>query len=154
MLLALTLPVVLVHGRHFYVRAWAAAKHGAADMNTLIALGTGAALLFSVATTVAAGWFERQGVTPAVYYEAVIGIIALDRDRPVLEERAKGRASAALDRLLALRPQTVRVVRQGGDVEVPIGELTTGDEFRVRPGESIAADGVILDGQGTSTNRC
>ena len=149
LLLALTLPVVLVHGRHFYVRAWAAARHGAADMNTLIALGTGAALLFSIATTVAAGWFERQGVTPAVYYEAVIGIIALIVTGQWLEERAKGRASAALDRLLALRPQTVRVVRQGGDVELPIGELTTGDEFRVRPGESIAADGVILDGQGT-----
>ena len=66
-----------------------------------------------------------------------------------LEERAKGRASAALDRLLALRPQTVRVIRQGGDIEVPIAELAPGDEFRVRPGESIAADGVILDGQGT-----
>ena len=148
-LFVLTLPVVLVHGRHFYVRAWAAAKHGAADMNTLIALGTGAALLFSIATTVAPGWFERQGVTPAVYYEAVIGIIALIVTGQWLEERAKGRASAALDRLLALRPQTVRVVRPGGDVEVPIAELNMGDEFRVRPGESIAADGLILDGQGT-----
>ena len=148
-LLALTLPVVLVHGRHFYVRAWSAAKHGAADMNTLIALGTGAALLFSIATTVAAPWFERQGVAPAVYYEAVIGIIALIVTGQWLEERAKGRASAALDRLLALRPQTVRLVRPGGDVEVPIAQLAAGDEFRVRPGESIAADGVIVDGQGT-----
>ena len=146
-LLALTLPVVLVHGRHFYVRAWAAAKHRAADMNTLIALGTGAALLFSIATTVAGPWFERQGVAPAVYYEAVIGIIALIVTGQWLEERAKGRASAALDRLLALRPQDVRVVRPGGDIEVPISQLATGDEFRVRPGESIAADGVIVEGQ-------
>ncbi len=148
-LLALTLPVVLIHGRHFYVRAWAAARHRAADMNTLIALGTGAALLFSIATTVASPWFERQGIAPAVYYEAVIGIIALIVTGQWLEERAKGRASAALDRLLALRPQTVRLVRAGGDVEVPIAELAEGDEFRVRPGESIAADGVIVDGQGT-----
>ena len=147
-LLALTLPVVLVQGRHFYVRAWSAAKHGAADMNTLIALGTGAALVFSIATTVAAPWFERQGVAPAVYYEAVIGIIALIVTGQWLEERAKGRASAALDRLLALRPQTVRLVRPGGDVEIPIAQLSAGDEFRVRPGESIAADGVIVDGQG------
>ena len=73
-------------------------------MNTLIALGTGAALLFSIATTIAAPWFERQGVAPAVYYEAVIGIIALIVTGQWLEERAKGRASAALDRLLALRP--------------------------------------------------
>ena len=147
-LLALTLPVVLVHGRHFYVRAWSAAKHGAADMNTLIALGTGAALLFSIATTIAAPWFERQDVAPAVYYEAVIGIIALIVTGQWLEERAKGRASAALDRLLALRPHAVRLVRAGGDVEVPIAQLAAGDEFRVRPGESIAADGVIVDGQG------
>ena len=148
-LLALTLPVVLVHGRHFFVRAWAAAKHRAADMNTLIALGTGAALLFIIATTVSASWFERQGVAPVVYYEAVIGIIALIVTGQWLEERAKGRASAALDRLLALRPQTVRVIRAGGDVEVPIAQLTAGTEFRVRPGESIAADGIIVDGQGT-----
>ena len=148
-LLALTLPVVLIHGRHFYVRAWAAAKHRAADMNTLIALGTGAALLFSIATTVAAPWFERHGIAPVVYYEAVIGIIALIVTGQWLEERAKGRASAALDRLLALRPQTVRLVRPGGDVEVPIAQLAIGDEFRVRPGESIAADGVIVDGQGS-----
>jgi Cu+-exporting ATPase len=148
-LLALTLPVVLIHGRHFYVRAWAAARHGSADMNTLIALGTGAALLFSIATTVAAPWFAQRGVAPAVYYEAVIGIIALIVTGQWLEERAKGRATAALDRLLALRPQAVRLVRPGGDVEVPIAQLAPGDEFRVRPGESVAADGVIVDGQGT-----
>ena len=148
-LLGLTLPVVLIHGRHFYVRAWAAAKHRAADMNTLIALGTGAALLFSIATTVAAPWFEGHGIAPVVYYEAVIGIIALIVTGQWLEERAKGRASAALDRLLSLRPQTVRVVRTGGDEELPISSLMTGDEFRVRPGESIAADGTIVDGQGS-----
>jgi len=148
-LLGLTLPVVLVHGRHFYVRAWSAAKHGAADMNTLIALGTGAALLFSIATTVAAPWFQQRGVSPAVYYEAVIGIIALIATGQWLEERAKGRASEALDRLMALRPQTVRVIRPDGEVEVPIGELASGDEFRVRPGESIAADGIVVDGRGT-----
>jgi Cu+-exporting ATPase len=147
-LLGLTIPVVLVHGRHFYVRAWAAARHGAADMNTLIALGTGTALLFSIATTVAASWFEQRGVAAAVYYESVIGIIALIVTGQWLEERAKGRASAALDRLMALRPQTVRVVRPTGDVEMPIAQLATGDEFRVRPGESIAADGIIIDGQG------
>ncbi len=91
-LLALTLPVVLLSGRHFYVRAWSAARHGAADMNTLIALGTGAALFFSIATTVFAGWFLDHGVVPAVYYEAVAGIIALIVLGQWLEERAKGRA--------------------------------------------------------------
>lgn len=148
-LLALSLFVVLRYGRHFYVRAWSAAKHGAADMNTLIALGTGAALLFSIATTVAAPWFAARGVAPAVYYEAVIGIIALIVTGQWLEERAKGRASDALNRLLALRPQVVRVIRSNGEAEIPIAELVTGDEFRVRPGESIAADGVILEGRST-----
>lgn len=148
-LLALSLFVVLRYGRHFYVRAWSAAKHGAADMNTLIALGTGAALLFSIATTVAAPWFAARGVAPAVYYEAVIGIIALIVTGQWLEERAKGRASDALNRLLALRPQAVRVIRSNGEAEIPIAELVTGDEFRVRPGESIAADGVILEGRST-----
>lgn len=121
-LLALSLFVVLRYGRHFYVRAWSAAKHGAADMNTLIALGTGAALLFSIATTVAAPWFAARGVAPAVYYEAVIGIIALIVTGQWLEERAKGRASDALNRLLALRPQAVRVIRSNGEAEIPIAE--------------------------------
>ena len=148
-LLALTLFVTLRYGRHFYVRAWSAAKHGGADMNTLIALGTGAALLFSIATTVAAPWFQARGVAPAVYYEAVIGIIALIVAGQYLEERAKGRASDALNRLLALRPQVVRVIRPNGEAEIAIAELQAGDEFRVRPGESIAADGLILEGRST-----
>jgi Cu+-exporting ATPase len=84
-----------------------------------------------------------------VYYETVIGIIALIVLGQWFEERAKGRASAALDRLLALRPTTVRLVRAGGDVEIPLASLEAGDEFRVRPGESVAADGVVVDGSGT-----
>ncbi len=147
-LLAITLPVVLVSGRHFFVRAWSAAKHGGADMNTLIALGTGAAMLFSVATTVAAPWFERQGVAPAVYYEAVVGIIALIVLGQYFEDRAKGRASEALERLLELRPGTVRVIRAGEDITLPIEQLRPGDIYRVRPGEAIAADGVITEGRG------
>ncbi len=146
-LLLLTLPVVFWSGRHFYVRAWGALKHRGADMNTLIALGTGAAMLFSVAMTLAAPWFQARGVTPAVYFEAVSGIISLVLLGQLFDERARGRASAALDRLLALRPRTVRVIRGSDEPEVPITDLRLGDEFRVRPGESIAADGVVLDGQ-------
>lgn len=148
-LLVITLPVVLWSGRHFYVRAWGALKHGGADMNSLIALGTGAAMLFSVAMTLAASWFAARGVTPAVYYEAVSGIISLVLLGQLFDERAKGSASAALERLLALRPRTVRVIRGNDEPEISIGELRVGDEFRVRPGESIAADGVVLEGQST-----
>jgi Cu+-exporting ATPase len=148
-LLVITLPVVLWSGRHFYVRAWGALKHGGADMNSLIALGTGAAMLFSVAMTLGASWFAARGVTPAVYYEAVSGIISLVLLGQLFDERAKGSASAALERLLALRPRTVRVIRDGDEPEILISALRLGDEFRVRPGESIAADGVVLDGQST-----
>ena len=148
-LLVITLPVVFWSGRHFYVRAWGALKHGGADMNSLIALGTGAAMLFSVAMTIGTPWFQARGVTPAVYYEAVSGIISLVLLGQLFDERAKGSASAALERLLALRPRTVRVIRGNDEPEIPIGTLQLGDEFRVRPGESIAADGRVLEGQST-----
>jgi Cu+-exporting ATPase len=148
-LLFLTLPVVLWAGRHYYVRAWSSFRHGGADMNTLIAIGTGAAFLFSLAMTVAAPWFAAHGVPPVVYYEAVSGIISLVLLGAWLEERAKGRASEALDKLLALRPRTVRVIRGGQELTIASEQLVRGDEFRVRPGESIAADGVVLEGQST-----
>ncbi|MFL5507788.1 MAG: heavy metal translocating P-type ATPase [Gemmatimonadales bacterium] len=148
-LLLLTIPVVFWAGRHFYVRAWSAVRHGGADMNVLIALGTGAAFLFSVATTFFADWFIGHGLEPAVYYEAVSGIIAFILLGNFLEERAKGRASDALKRLMRLRPATVRVLRGGAELDIPVEELRPGDEFRVRPGESIAADGVVVDGRST-----
>jgi Cu+-exporting ATPase len=148
-LLVLTVPVVLWAGRHFYVRAWSAIRHGGADMNVLIALGTGTAFGFSVATTLFAGWFMRHGLEPAIYYEAVSGIIALILVGNFLEERAKGRASDALGRLMRLRPATVRVLRGTAELDIPVEQLRPGDEFRVRPGESIAADGVVMEGRST-----
>ena len=92
-LLGLTLPSVLWAGRHFYTRAWQAARHGGATMNTLIAVGTGAAFLFSLAMTIAGGWFAGHGVEPVVYYEAVNGIIALILLGNYLEARARRRTS-------------------------------------------------------------
>jgi P-type Cu+ transporter len=148
-LLVLTLPVVFWAGRHFYVRAWSAARHGGADMNTLISVGTGAAFLFSIAMTVGAPWFVARGVDPHVYYEAVIWIIALILLGSFLEERAKGRTSAAIRRLVSLRPQTARVLRNGETVEVPLAQVRVGDELLVRPGETIPVDGVVVDGSST-----
>ncbi len=145
-LLLLTLPIVFWAGRHFYVRAWAAARHRGADMNTLVAVGTGAAFLFSLAMTVGARFFLDRGVEPHVYYEAVVWIIALILLGNYLEARAKGRTSAAIRKLVALRPDTARVVR-GGDVrEVPLDQVRTGDELLVRPGETIPVDGIVLEG--------
>ncbi|HJR17837.1 MAG TPA: heavy metal translocating P-type ATPase [Gemmatimonadales bacterium] len=146
LLLALTVPVVAWAGRHFYVRAWAAFRHHAADMNTLIAVGTGAAFLFSLGVTLADDWLVTRGIEPQVYYEAVTWIIALVLLGNLLEARAKGRTSGALRRLIALRPTTARVLRGGHEQEIPLGQLRPGDEAVVRPGEQIPADGIVLEG--------
>lgn len=147
--LGITLPVVLWSGRHFYVRAWAALRHGGADMNTLIAVGTGAAFGFSVFMTVAAGWVSARGVMPQVYYEAVASIIALVLLGNVLEARAKGRTSGAMRRLIGLRPDTAQLLRDGVELTIPIVQVRVGDVLVVRPGEKIPVDGVVVQGAST-----
>ena len=147
--LGITLPAVLWSGRHFYVRAWTALRHGGADMNTLIAVGTGAALGFSLFMTVAADWVEARGVAPEVYYEAVAAIIALVLLGNLLELRAKGRTSDAIRRLIALRPDTAQVVRDEVELEVPIASVRVDDVVVVRPGEKVPVDGVVIQGSST-----
>jgi Cu+-exporting ATPase len=115
-------------------------------MNTLIAVGTGAAFLFSLAVTLGDDWLSSHGIPPQVYYEAVTWIIALVLLGNLLEARAKGRTSGALRRLIGLRPTTARVVRDGTEREVPLAEIREEDVIVVRPGEKIPADGVILEG--------
>ena len=146
LLLGLTLPVVGWAGRHFYTRAWSAFRHHGADMNTLIAVGTGAAFLFSLAVTLFDDWLAARGIEPQVYYEAVTWIIALVLLGNLLESSAKGRTSGALRRLIGLRPTTARVLRAGREEEIPLSGLREGDEVVVRPGETVPADGVILQG--------
>ena len=145
-LLAITAAVMVWPGRHFYVRAWSAARHRTADMNTLIAVGTGAAFLFSVLATLAPGMFVRRGVTPDVYYEAVVFIIGLVLVGNALESRATRRTAAALRALIALRPARARVERDGVEVEIPLEAVRVGDAVVVRPGERIPVDGVIVRG--------
>ena len=146
-LLVLTVPSVFWAGRHFYARAWSAAKHGGSNMNTLIAVGTGAAFLFSVAMTVAGNWFASHGVEPVVYYEAVNGIIALILLGNYLEARARRRTSGAIQRLIGLRPETARVQRKGQELDVPLTELVAGDLVVVRPGERLPTDGTVSEGR-------
>jgi Cu+-exporting ATPase len=146
-LLGVTLPIVLWAGRHFYTRAWAAFRHHSADMNTLIALGTGAAFVFSGFMTVAARWVSARGLEPHVYYEAVVWIIALVLLGNLLETRAKGRTSGAIRRLIGLRPAIARVVRSGVESEVPLDQVRVGDALIVRPGERIPTDGEVLEGR-------
>jgi Cu+-exporting ATPase len=145
-LAAVSLAVMVWAGRHFYVRAWKSFRHHSADMNTLIAVGTGAAFLYSVIATVAPGFFLRRGLQPDVYYEAVVIIIALILAGNALEARAKSRTSAALRGLIALQPKTARVLRGDSEIDVPIEEVRSGDTVVVRPGERVPVDGEVVSG--------
>ena len=146
-LLAATLGVMLWAGRHFYTRAWASFRHHSADMNTLVAVGTGAAFLYSVVATVAPGFFTSRGVAPDVYYEAVIIIIALILTGNAFEARAKRQTSTALRALVDLQPKTARVVRGEAEVDVAIEHVAAGDTVVVRPGERVPVDGDVVAGQ-------
>jgi Cu+-exporting ATPase len=151
--LALATPVVFYCGAQFYRGAWAAFRHRAADMNTLIAVGTGAAYLYSVAATIAPRWFARaaggqdHGMTMApVYFEAASVIIALILLGRMLEARAKGRTGDAIRRLIGLQAKTARVVRDGREEDIAVEEVVPEDLVVVRPGEKIPVDGVVVDG--------
>ena len=146
-LLGITLAVMLWAGRHFYTGAWAAFRHHNANMNTLIAVGTGAAFLFSVLATVWPELFISRGVAPDVYYEAVMFIIALILAGNALEARAKRQTAAALRALGRLQPPTARVLRDGIEVELPVEGVHTGDLIVVRPGERLAVDGEVESGE-------
>ena len=146
-LLFVTLGVMLWAGRHFYVRAWMAVKHGAADMNTLIALGTGAAFVYSVVVTVAPEAFTSRGLAPAVYYEAVILISAFVLIGNALEARATQRTVNALSALAELQPRTARITRDGAAIDVAIEAVQRGDMVLVRPGERVAVDGDVVEGE-------
>jgi len=146
-LLLLTAAIMGWAGRHFYTRAWQAFTHRSADMNTLIAIGTGAAFVFSAVATLVPDFFVSRGVAPDVYYEAVIIIIALILVGNALEARAKGETSSALRKLIDLQPKTARLVRDGAEVEVPLEAVRSGDEIAVRPGERIPVDGAVLSGE-------
>ncbi|MDT5262548.1 MAG: P-type Cu+ transporter [Acidobacteriota bacterium] len=173
--LALTIPVVFYSGAPFYRGAWAALRHHAADMNTLIATGTGAAFVYSVVATIApqlvranaeapgsvsgsgsaggmslgAGGMSGASMTP-VYFEAASVIIALILLGRLLEARAKGRTTDAIKKLLGLQARTARVVREGGRHEdVSVEDVVPGDEILVRPGEKIPTDGIVTEGHST-----
>ncbi|MEO8945260.1 MAG: heavy metal translocating P-type ATPase [Gemmatimonadaceae bacterium] len=146
-LLIVTAGVMSWAGRHFYVRAWASFRHHSADMNTLIAVGTGAAFIYSAIATVVPGFFLAHGVAPDVYYEAVVFIIALILTGNAFEAKAKGRTSAALRSLVNLQPKMARVIRNDLEIDVPVESVVHGDTIVVRPGERVPVDGEIVSGQ-------
>jgi len=144
---ALATPVQFVLGLRFYKAAWSALRRGTANMNTLVAVGTSAAYLFSVAATVLPGFFRRAGVEPQVYFDTSAVIIVLVLFGRTLEARAKGKTSGAIRRLMGLRPRTAHVLGPDGERETAIEEVRAGDVLVVRPGERIPVDGVILEGR-------
>jgi len=136
--LVLTLPVVFYAGTPFYTAAWIALRHASANMNTLIALGTGAAFLYSVYETFRGGHM--------VYFEAAATIIALILLGRTLESRARAKASEAIRHMMKLQPPTARLLRKGVEVEVQVAEVRPGDTVVIRPGDRIPVDGTVLDG--------
>jgi Cu+-exporting ATPase len=156
--LILTTPVVFYSGWQFYRGAWSAFRYRAADMNTLIAVGTGAAYLYSIAATIAPNFFSGRsdnaamdmsggaGSMSPVYFEAASVIIALILLGRLLESRAKGRTGDAIRRLIGLQPKTARVVRDDREIDISVEEVIPGDLVVVRPGEKIPVDGIVLDG--------
>ncbi len=149
LLLALATPVQFWAGREFYVSAWSAARHLTSNMNTLIAIGTSAAYLYSAAVTLfgQAAFFE--GRSTETYFEtsaAIIGLVLLGR---FLESGAKRRASGAMAALIRLQPKSARVLRDGQYVDTPIDEIEVGDSILVRPGEKLPVDGVVEEGAST-----
>ncbi|HEY5997286.1 MAG TPA: heavy metal translocating P-type ATPase, partial [Candidatus Deferrimicrobiaceae bacterium] len=146
--LVLATPIQFYVGSRFYRGAWAAAAHGTTDMNTLVALGTTAAYVYSLAATFFPSFFAVSGVAAHVYYDtsgAIIVLILLGR---YFEARAKGKTSEAVRKLVGLQPRTARVVRDGDEIDVPLETVAVGDTLVVRPGEKVPVDGRVAEGGG------
>lgn len=140
----LTLPVMFWSGRDFFTGAWASFTHRSANMNTLIALGTGAAWLYSTFAILFPSVFPEGTAEP--FFDVVAVVIALVVLGQALELRAKGQSSSAIKKLLGLQAKTARVIRDGKEMDLPVEEVLVGDVIQVRPGEKIPVDGVIVEG--------
>jgi Cu+-exporting ATPase len=140
-----TLPVLAWSGRQFFESAWNGLRNHNTNMDTLVALGTGAAWVYSVVAVAAPGLFPAG--TSGTYFEVAVIVIALILLGQALEVRAKSRSSAAIRKLLELQAKTARVIRDGREMDVPVEEVVVGDTVLVRPGEKVPVDGVILEGE-------
>ncbi|KAA6325010.1 Copper-transporting ATPase PacS [termite gut metagenome] len=146
-LLILSLSVFVFFGNSFYINAWKQAKLGRCNMDTLIALSTSIAFLFSVFNTFFPDFWYKRGIEPHVYYEAAIIIIAFVLTGKLIEERAKSNTSSAIRKLIGLQPKTARVQRNGTEIDIPIEKLQINDLVVVRPGEQIPVDGEVMTGE-------
>jgi Cu2+-exporting ATPase len=142
----LAAPVVFFFGRNFFANAWKQAKHGSANMDTLVALSTGIAFLFSAFNTFYPEFWHARGIHPHVYYEAAAVVITFISLGKLLEEKAKSNTSSAIKKLMGLQPKTVNIVIDGTVKEIAIASAKAGDQIMVRPGEKIPVDGVVTSG--------
>ncbi len=142
----LSTPVIFWLGRDFFINAWKQAKHRSANMDTLVALSTSVAYLFSVFNTLFPQFWLDRGVHPHVYFEAACVIIAFILLGRLLEEKAKGNTSSSIKKLIGLQPKTVTISDNGNYIELPIEHVNIGNIIVVKPGEKVAVDGVVIEG--------
>ncbi len=145
LLLLLTIPVIFISGAEFYITAWKQTMHRMANMDTLVALGTGVAFIYSVLNSFFPTLLNNNSDVH-VYYESASVIITLILLGRFLEERAKTRASSSIKKLMDLQPKTVKVIRYGREIELNIKDVIKGDEILIKPGEKITVDGKVTDG--------
>jgi Cu2+-exporting ATPase len=144
---ALATPVILIFGQQFFINAWKQTKHRSANMDTLVALSTGVAYLFSVFNTLSPGYWHSRGLHAHVYFEAAAVVIAFILLGKLLEEKAKSNTSSAIKKLMGLQPKTVTVIHDGEhQIKMPIASVQVGNMLLVKPGERIAVDGTVSAG--------
>ncbi len=144
---ALATPVVMWFGKQFFIGAYKQLKHKSANMDTLVAISTGVAYLFSVYNTLFPEYWHSKGLDAHVYFETSAVVIAFILLGKLLEDKAKGNTSSAIKKLMGLQPKTVTVIQEGGNqLEMPIAFVNVGDILLVKPGEKIAVDGIVING--------
>jgi len=146
LLWVLATPVQFWAGGQFYRGMWGALKHRTANMNTLIAVGTSAAYFYSVAAVLSPGFFAAAGREAHVYFDSSVIIVALVLMGRFLEARARGQTSEAIKKLIGLQAKTARIIRDGRELDVPVGDVAVGDIIVVRPGEKVPVDGIVREG--------
>lgn len=144
--MVISAPVVFWFGRNFFINAWKQAKHGKANMDTLVALSTGIAFVFSVFNTFFPEFWHQQGLEAHVYYEAAAVIIVFISLGKLMEERAKSNTSSAIRKLMGLQPKTVLIVDGEQEREIPVSEVAPGNIVIVKPGEKVPVDGTVVSG--------
>lgn len=144
--LTLTIPILFYFGRSFFINAWKQAKYAKANMDTLVALSTGIAFVFSLFNTLFPEFWHSRGIHPHVYYEAAVVIVTFISLGKLLEEKAKSNTSTAIKKLMGLQPKTLKVMIEGEEQEITIASVQKGYTIVVRPGEKIPVDGTVLSG--------